>query len=301
MLAAIVETWAAHVTVRPLRGGLRVRNESLGTIEWASSEEVAADVAERGHPLGHEIVTAAMVALEVHGESRLPCVEVEWSSTIPRSVGLAGSSAIAVAVIEAVAASTGARHDPRVVAALALEAEVVGLGIPAGWQDRIVQAHRCAVLVDAADMSTVAGRAVPAVRTLPDLDIPAVVGWRAADADGSAEYHGELRRRADHATVTAGMHELASLARRAGTCAERGDRDGLLELVDAGWRTRRASAPLHPAHARLVEAVRGVGVVATSPGSGGSVVALPTGRCSIDDAVAALDAVGAEVAVVRLQ
>jgi galactokinase/mevalonate kinase-like predicted kinase len=301
VVAAIVETWAATVTVEPIGDGLRVRHEQLGSIEWPSPRALAADVAARGHPPAQRIVTAALTALEAHGELRVPPIEVRWASTIPRSVGLAGSSAIAIAVIEAVAASVGWRLDPRVAGALALEAEVVGLGIPAGWQDRMVQASRCAVLVDTARMSTVDGCAVPAVRALPDLDVGAVIGWRPGDSEDSAAYHGELRRRADSPAVAAGMRALAELARRAAACAERADLDGLVELVDASWSTRRAAVPLHPGHEELVEGVRATGVVATSPGSGGSVVAFPRSRQSIDETVAALEAADAEVAIVRLR
>jgi glucuronokinase len=301
VLAAVVDVWAASVTVTPIGEGLRLSTAEGGVVEWAAPGDVAADVAARGHPPGHEIVTAALQALQSHADRPLPAVAVEWSSTIPRSVGLAGSSAIAVAVIEAVGTIAGCRLDPRVTAALALEAETVGLGIPAGWQDRMVQASRCAVLVDAADMATVDGVAVPAVRPMPDLEVEAIIGWRSADSEESASYHGELRRRADRATVTAGLQEMATLARRAAACAEGGDIAGLVELVDASWRTRRTTMPLHPAHERLVEAARAAGVVATSPGSGGSVVALPTNRRSREEAVAALAAAGAEVVAVRLR
>lgn len=300
VLAAAVDVWAADAAVTPIAHGLRIRNESLGAIEWTSPEDLGADIADRGHPAMQEIVTAALVALGAHLPGGLPPVELEWSSTIPRSVGLAGSSAIALAVIEAVAASTGHALDPRVAASVALQAETVELGIAAGWQDRMVQAHRRAVLVDAADMTIVDGRDVPAVEVLPALDVEAVVGWRRAVAEDSGTYHGAIRRRATSPTVVTGMRELAGLARRAARHAARRDVDGMVELVDASWRTRRAAVPLHPAHARLVEAVRAVGARATSPGSGGSVVAFATDRASVDDLRTALDDIGADTVVTGL-
>src|SRR4051812_48442325 len=160
VLAAIVAAWGAEAIARPAPGVIRLRSRTAGVAEWASGKALAADVAARRTDSPHGIATAALAALDDHLDGGLPGVEVEWWSCVPRSVGLAGSSAIAIAVIEAVGALAGGPVDPQVVAALALDAEVHGMGIAAGWQDRIVQAHRGAVLVDAADMSTsIDGRA----------------------------------------------------------------------------------------------------------------------------------------------
>ena len=175
------------------------------------------------------------------------------------------------------------------------------MGIAAGWQDRIVQAQGCAVLVDAGDMSTsIDGRAVPAVRRLRGFAVDAVIGWRASDRENSGVYHGALHGRAADGAVTDGMLRLGELARRAATSVAGGDVAGLRELVDASWRTRCDSAPLKPRHAQLVETVRATGVVATSPGSGGSVVALPADDGAAAAAIAALRAVGARAVSVQL-
>ncbi len=170
VLAAIVDAWAAEAVATPTPGVVRLRSRTAGVAEWASASELVADVAARSTESPHGIVIAALAALDDHLDGGLPGVEVEWSSSVPRSVGLAGSSAIAIAVIEAVSALADGPVDPRLVAALALDAEVRWMGIAAGWQDRIVQAHRGAVLVDAGDMSTaIDGRAVPSVRAAPGL------------------------------------------------------------------------------------------------------------------------------------
>jgi hypothetical protein len=130
--------------------------------------------------------------------------------------------------------------------------------------------------------------------------VDAVIGWRADDRESSAVYHGALRRRAAHGAVTDGMLRLGDLARRAATRVAEGDVAGLRELVDASWGTRCDSAPLKPHHAQLVEAVRATGVVATSPGSGGSVVALPADGGAAATAIAALRTVGARSVSVEL-
>lgn len=67
---------------------------------------------------------------------------LSFTTDIPRQVGLAGSSAIVIGAIEALAELHGVQPHPATVARLALRAEVDVLGIAAGPQDRVVQAHR---------------------------------------------------------------------------------------------------------------------------------------------------------------
>jgi hypothetical protein len=151
-------------------------------------------------------------------------------------------------------------------------------------------------------MSTsINGHAVPAVRPLPGFAVDAVVGWRADDRESSGVYHGALRGRAADGQVADGMARLGELARRAAASMAGRDAAGLRELVDESWRTRCDTAPLAPRHAGLVEAVRAAGIVATSPGSGGSVVALPTDPDAAAAAIAALRAVGARAVSVALR
>ncbi len=300
VLAAVVDAWCATVSVTPIGDGVRIRSDDVGTIELALADAATGPISTDRFG-DHALVVAAVRSLRMHLGDVLTPVEIEWSCTIPRSVGLAGSSAIAVGVIEAVAASRGFPLEPRLVGALALEAERVWLGIAAGWQDRMVQAHRGAVLVDAAAMDDLAGRAAPMVQPVRDLDVEVMVGWLPHDSEDSGRYHDALRRRADRPGFADGMVELAALARRAAACAAARDRVGLGELVDASWQVRCRAAPLRSSHARLVEAVRAAGVPATSPGSGGSVVALPGDRGAREAAVAALEALGAHVVVTRLR
>ena len=208
-------------------------------------------------------------------------VELEWSTDIPRSVGLAGSSALAVGVIDATARAWGIDLDRRVVAALALMAERDVLGIAAGWQDRIVQSFGCTVLVDASRLEEVDGVRVPLVRTLSSRAVeplPLLVAWSDDAASPSDDYHAPLRLTG--AALAAPMADLAELARQGTAAFEAGDLAGVAAAMDAGWLIRQRCAPLRPDHAALVELVRAEGLAATTPGSGGSVVAV----CLDDDA-----------------
>ncbi|MEO5898901.1 MAG: hypothetical protein ABIR68_02075 [Ilumatobacteraceae bacterium] len=227
-------------------------------------------------------------------------LHVEWTTTIPVSVGLAGSSALAIAAIDAAATLWGHRLDRRVLAALALAAEVDGLGVAAGWQDRIAQSLGGTVLVDAAQMSVVDGLAVPAARRLrlPVL-VELVVAWHAEQASGSGGYHGHLR--SGGGQVADAMSVLAVLARTAAAALEDGDLDGFADAVDETWRVRQEAAPLRADHAALVESIRTIGAPATTPGSGGSVVAVVRSPAQRAAALAAVRDVGATAIMLQMQ
>jgi glucuronokinase len=260
---------------------------------WPSVSTFVESVGTLGHPASQRILTASLRVLVEHLADRpADPVRLDWTTTVPRSVGLAGSSALAVAAIEALSDVWGVRIDQRVVAALALRAEVHELDLAAGWQDRIVQAVARPVLVDVGVMERCDGLEVPGVRELhPPRALPVVVGWLDSAASGSGVYHGAVRQRAG--SLTGPMRELGELARAAADAIDAGEVQRLVELVDATWRLRQSAVPLRADHAALVESVRATGVAATTPGSGGSVVALPTDAAGQDAAIAALTAHGA--------
>ena len=302
VLGTVVPGLAATVTADRCEGIELCGPASIE--QWPSASEWRRPVVDVAHTGEHRIINAALWTLDDHirtrrGPRRRPDdghgVRLSWTTDIPRSVGLAGSSALAVGVIEATAALWDVSLDRRVVAALALSAERDVLGIAAGWQDRIIQAFGECVLVDAGSMATVDGLSVPTASVLapcaaPDAPISFVVGWNEATATTSDGYHGPLRALAS--SLAAPMESLAGLARHASRALTAGNVDELARAVDDGWNLRQACAPLRADHADLVERVRSTGVAATTPGSGGSVVAVSADEDRVVDAIAALEDAG---------
>ena len=299
VFATVIPSLAASLTARTSTGisliGPAGARHHPSPLDWIE------DVRTSGHVGEPRVISAALWTLVEHlerrrGRSRGLGVHLTWTTNIPRSVGLAGSSALAVGAIEATAELWGVHLDRRVIAALALSAERDVLGIAAGWQDRIVQSFRTAVLVDASAMDVVDGVHVPRVRSLalsarPGLShLPLVVGWSEAEGSSSDDYHGPLRRAGE--SLETPMTDLASLARSAFVAASAGDVIALAAAVDAGWRIREGCAPLRPDHAALVERVRAAGFSATTPGSGGAVVAVCVDEAEATRAVAILETAG---------
>ncbi len=299
VFATVIPSLTASLTARASTGvsliGPACARHHPSAPEWIE------DIRTSGHVGEQRVVSAALWTLVEHLEhvgdhSTGLGVHLTWTTSIPRSVGLAGSSALAVGAIEATAGLWGVQLDRRVTAALALSAERDVLGIASGWQDRIVQSFRTAVLVDASMMDVVDGVGVPRVRSLADsaerdlAHLPLVVGWCEADGSSSEDYHGPLRTAGE--SLEGPMSELARLARSAFVAASVGDIVALAAAVDAGWQIRQEHAPLRPDHAALVERMRTEGFSATTPGSGGAVVAVCVDETEATRAVGVLEAAG---------
>src|SRR5215211_2024873 len=218
---------------------------------WPGVAALVEHVGRYGHEGGQRLVTAAVARLaRAAGEVDDRPFVVRWTTAIPRSVGLAGSSALVVATMRALAARWGLSPTAADLAQLALEAERDELGIGAGLMDRAVQAADATVLVEGNGFRTVTAPA----------PIPLVVAWDPAAAAPSGRYHAVLRRRFDDGEpeVVDAMAQLAELAREAAGAVEAGAAGALAELVGATWRLRRGLGAVSPAQEFLVEAAASV-------------------------------------------
>src|SRR3954451_13937954 len=191
---------------------------------WRSVADLVSHVDRFGHEGGDRLVSAAVarMARSASGaEARISAdaFAVEWATTIPRSAGLGGSSALVLATMRALCERWGASIDSIELAVLALEAERDDLGIAAGLQDRVVQAVGAPVHMD---FSGGAGR--PIVRTLvPAQELRLFVAWTEEAAAPSARYHQVLRQRYEaEPRVRSDMRRLAALADDAASAIEGG-------------------------------------------------------------------------------
>src|SRR5207245_9316217 len=73
---------------------------------------------------------------------------IEYDSNIPQRLGMGGSSAIITAALRALCAYFHIEIPAPIQANLALETETKELGVPAGLQDRVIQAFEGLVYMD---------------------------------------------------------------------------------------------------------------------------------------------------------
>ncbi len=201
-------------------------------------------------------------------------IGVEWSTTIPRCVGLGGSSAIVLAVLRALSELHGTSLTADAFAELALSIEVDDLGIEAGMQDRVAQSYGGITFMDF-------GVEPPTYERLQAVPLPPLVlAWSPATAASSGAVHGDLRsrhRRGDVAVVES-IAKLGSLARRARAAALSGDGAELARCADLSFDARARMLKLDPRHVEMIELARRHGAGANYTGSGGAVICVCEGE-----------------------
>ena len=239
------------------------------TVAELRAEAVATPAARTAVSPPSELVSATVARLErelLAGRAR---AAVQWRTSIPRGLGLGGSSAIVIATIRALCHLHGVSLPVDELAALALAVETEELGIAAGPQDRVAQAYGGLTFMDFAG----AGRYDPLD---PVLLPPLVVAWRAETAADSGPLHSDLRARfarGDQAVVD-GLARAAAAAHEARAALLAADHAGVRRSVDATFDARRRMMPLDPRHVEMVSVARAAGAAANYTGSGGAVVAV---------------------------
>ena len=210
-------------------------------------------------------------------------------TTVPRSVGLAGSSALVISALRALAATNGHRWDPLDLAETALAVERERLGIEAGLQDRLVQAVGAPVSME---FGPVGYR-----RLGSPLELPLFVAWSASGAEPSGTVHRSLRRRyeAGDEHVRTSMAGLAEQARAAASAIEAGDLRGLATAINRTFELRALMVDIDPTTRALADVGRGCGAAVNSAGSGGSVVGLVPTVDHLERVRGAYDAAGFDV------
>jgi glucuronokinase len=249
-----------------------------------------------GHDGGDRLVTAAIVTLQHHLRRLDVAVDdrpfrAAWRTEIPRSVGLAGSSALVIATLRALMSRWQIELSSPELAALALSAESDELGIAAGWMDRAVQAHGRPTLVDTRSLGP---DGTPPMRLIdPAGPIDLVVAWDPAGAAPSGRLHGDLRAALAEGDpqVRAAVDALVVAAHDAAAAMSAGDVAALADAVGRSCALRERLGALDAVTASMAEAVRQAGGSATSAGSGGAVLAVP-GSSGAPALVERLDARG---------
>jgi glucuronokinase len=219
-----------------------------------------------------ELVTATVARFACeHAPVARETTAVSWQTTIPRGVGLGGSSAIVVAVLRALCDLWSVSLEPLAMAQLALSIEVDDLGIAAGLQDRIAQTHDGLTFMDFSSSGPAAVR-----RLDPALLPPLLVAWRTDSGGHSGDVHAPLRdRHADgEPLVLDAMRALTGAAHDAARAIADGDHAALRAGVDASFDARRSMLALDPRHVEMIETARAAGAAANYAGSGGAIIAV---------------------------
>jgi D-glycero-alpha-D-manno-heptose-7-phosphate kinase len=219
-----------------------------------------------------------------------PPVDVQLHSTIPVGSGLGGSSAAGVALAAALAAWSGVRHAPQVLAELSRSTETETLGLPGGCQDHYAAAFGGALLLRCT-RDTVAEPLLLPDAMIDGLEARAFIGYTGESRMSSRTITAVLDawRAGDPQTCRA-LADMAALAHDMSAALCGADIDHLGALLAQQWAAQRALHPTitTPLIDRIVADVAHAGALGTKAlGASGGGCVLVIAR---DDRVAAVRA-----------
>jgi glucuronokinase len=204
---------------------------------------------------------------------------VRYDTTIPRQVGMAGSSAIVVAMLRALMDFYGVIIPKRVLPSLVLAIEREQLNITAGLQDRVAQVYEGCVFMDFSkeSESVTDGFICGSYEDLPmDLLPPIYVSYSTDFGEPTEIFHNNLRFRYENneTDVVDAMSQFAAIAFAAKDAILSNDVNKLGELMNQNFDLRRSICQLPQEHILMVETARSCGVPAKFAGSGGAIVGI---------------------------
>jgi glucuronokinase len=284
---------STNIEVRPAEGEDRT---------YRSMEDLSHRIACEGYYGSERLVLAALrkfaeFAKDELAERREPNFTVTLRSSIPRQVGMAGSSAIVMATLRAAMKWYGIAIEPELLASLTLSAERDELGIPAGLQDRVIQAMEGVVFMDFSRDAMCERRGLQVGRyeslVMPDHP-PLYVSYSTHGGEPTEVTHSNLRARfmAGDADVIDAMKQFADLATEGRSAWQRSDWSRLSELINANFDLRRSICHLHPHHVEMIETARAAGVSAKFCGSGGAIIGTIADSAQFERLRQAMTAIG---------
>jgi glucuronokinase len=199
---------------------------------------------------------------------------IRYNSDIPHGVGLAGSSAIITACLRALMAFYGVSIPRYIQANLVLDAETTELHIPAGLQDRVIQAYEGLVYMDFA-REIMQKQGYGAYEPMNPRLLPRLyVAYLDDLSEPTEKFHNNIRLRFDQGEpkVVDAMKFWASLTDRVKECLRAGQLDQIPALLNANFDKRREIYNISEGNLRMIEAARSVGASAKFTGSGGAIV-----------------------------
>ncbi len=304
-IAYLVRNFRARVILFP-SARLEIRPGKADTPIFESLEDLYRSTRWRGYYGGIRIIQALIVRLLDYCKEQGIVVEernftLEYETSVPLRLGLGGSSAIITAALRALCQHFHLDIPLPVQANLALETETRELGVPAGPQDRVVQAYEGLVYMDFRRELMDSRGYGDYERLDPGLLPPLYLAYRTSLSEGTEVFHSNIRERwkSGDSQVRDAMDSWASYAERGRKALLERDFETLDQLIDANFDLRSSIYEISPGNYEMIRLARSVGASANFAGSGGAI----TGICASQEMFEKLVGVMAprQIGVIRPQ
>ncbi len=201
---------------------------------------------------------------------------IRFSTTIPRQVGLSGSSAIITATFKALMQFYEVEIPLEILPTWVLKAESEELSITAGLQDRVIQVYEGCVYMDFEKSYMLENQRGRYERLDADLLPKFYIAYKTELSKVSGAVHNPVRSRfeAGEPLVCDTMAAIADVAEQGRTAILNRNYERLNELINLNFDLRCRIYEVSPDNVNLVQAARSCGVSAKFAGSGGTIIGM---------------------------
>lgn len=283
-LAFLVRNFRARVILYP-SARLEIKPSKADMPIFESLDDLYRTTRWRGYYGGIRIIQALLVRfLDYCQEHNIEFDDrnftLEYETTIPLRLGMGGSSAIITAALRALCLFFNVDLPLPIQAKIVLETETRELGVPAGPQDRVIQAYEGLVYMDFR-RDLMESRGYGEYERLDPTLLPNMyLAYRTSLSEGTEVFHTNVRERWRN-----GDPEIVGAMRRWAEIAEAGraalltrDYHSLDSLINENFDLRSRIYGIAPGNMEMIDAARSVGASANFSGSGGAI----TGACQDD-------------------
>jgi glucuronokinase len=232
-----------------------------------------------GYYGGERLIKAAIKSFyDFCNENNIPLknknFSIRYNSSIPRQVGLAGSSAIITATMKALIQFFEVDIKKELLPTLILNAEIKELGINAGLQDRVIQVYEGIVYMDF-DKEYQEKHDHGKYEPLGNDDLPNIyLAYKTALGKVSGVVLNDIYSRymKGEKLVVDTLSEIANCAYEGKAALASKDYDKLNDLINLNFDLRAKIMNISNENMKMVEIARKCGASAKFAGSGGSII-----------------------------
>jgi glucuronokinase len=277
-IAFIVRNFRARVLLYPsARLEIKLAKADLPIFE--NLDELYTITRWRGYYGGIRIIQALIVRFADYCRERgIELADrnftIEYESNIPQRLGMGGSSAIITAALRAMCQFFNVQVPLDLQPNIVLETETKELGVPAGLQDRVIQAYEGLVFMDF-NRDLIESRGYGAYQRLDPAMLPKVyLAYRTSLSEGTEVFHSDVKARwlAGDAKVHEAMKTWAGYAETGRRALIEGDYETLDRVINANFDLRTQIYNIGEGNLEMVRTARSIGATAKFAGSGGAIV-----------------------------
>ena len=278
VLSVVLRNFQATVSLEE-SSDLRIESHALEEDVFHDMEDLADSVRRQGYYGGRRLIKATIKVFYDH------CMEAghalpgqgftaRYRSSIPRQVGLAGSSAIITATLRALMSYYQVEIPQAIQPNLILSAELDELGITAGLMDRVAQVYEGLVYMDLSE-ELMEERGHGAYESMESGVLPKLyLAHHPTPTKVSGRLHSDLRTRWERGDqeIRSTLDSIADLATEGRSALLGGDHGKFSSLMNENFALRRRIMHVSEWDLAVAEAARSLGASAKLTGSGGTIV-----------------------------